>query len=58
MIAPEALISCLLCERMQPNEAIIIMGAQQYAKYSGYGDTFTFESEMGEQAFERFVLFS
>ncbi|KAI6180275.1 Poly(ADP-ribose) glycohydrolase [Aphelenchoides besseyi] len=44
-IAPEALIGCLLCSAMRENEAILIVGAQQYSTYSGYSRTFKFESK-------------
>ncbi|KAI6204205.1 hypothetical protein M3Y94_00645600 [Aphelenchoides besseyi] len=44
-IAPETLIGCLLCSAMRENEAILIVGAQQYSKYSGYSRTFKFESK-------------
>lgn len=39
-ICPELLVSCLFCEVMAPNEAIIIVGAQQFAQYTGYGGSF------------------
>ncbi|GMS92175.1 hypothetical protein PENTCL1PPCAC_14350, partial [Pristionchus entomophagus] len=33
---PELMVSIFLCEKMEPNEAILIHGAQQYSAYSGY----------------------
>jgi poly(ADP-ribose) glycohydrolase len=56
IIAPETLISCLLCERMRKDEAIIIMGAQQYSNYSGYQNSFKFEKGRVEQKLQRFVF--
>lgn len=37
---PETLISCLVCERMQYNEAIMIQGARTYSNHEGYRDKF------------------
>ncbi|CAK0909070.1 unnamed protein product, partial [Prorocentrum cordatum] len=37
-VCPECLVGLLFCERMGPEEAITIVGAQQYSNYSGYGD--------------------
>ena len=42
MINPECLVSCLVCEVMSENEAIVIIGAEQFSKYSGYGGTFKY----------------
>ncbi|KHJ76834.1 poly glycohydrolase, partial [Oesophagostomum dentatum] len=39
LICPEMIVSCLLCERMGPLEAIHIVGAQRYSDYIGYGET-------------------
>ncbi|CAD5226848.1 unnamed protein product [Bursaphelenchus xylophilus] len=40
LIAPEALISCMVCERMESNEAVVIIGPEDYSTYTGYGDSF------------------
>ncbi|CAD5219844.1 unnamed protein product [Bursaphelenchus okinawaensis] len=40
LIAPECLISCMLCDRMDDDEAVLIVGAEDYSSYTGYGDTF------------------
>lgn len=40
MICPECLISCLVCEAMDDNEAILITGPEQFSKYTGYGRSF------------------
>jgi hypothetical protein len=34
------IISCLVCEKMQPDEAILIVGAERYSNYDGYDSTF------------------
>ncbi|KAK6750088.1 hypothetical protein RB195_002213 [Necator americanus] len=39
LICPEMIVSCLLCEKMGPFEAIHIVGAQRYSDYFGYGET-------------------
>ena len=41
-INPECLVSMLICESMLDNEAILIRGAEQFSKYSGYGFEFQF----------------
>jgi poly(ADP-ribose) glycohydrolase len=43
MIAPETLISCLLCEKMTSKEAIILLGTQQYSNYKGYRNSFMYK---------------
>ncbi|CAJ0602525.1 unnamed protein product [Cylicocyclus nassatus] len=39
LICPELIVSCLLCEKMGPLEAIHIVGAQRYSGYDGYSST-------------------
>lgn len=39
---PECYVGMLFCECMLENEAIFIVGTQQYSRYSGYGDEFRF----------------
>jgi poly(ADP-ribose) glycohydrolase len=40
VINPECLVSRLLCEKLSPNESVLIIGPQRYSNYSGYRDTF------------------
>lgn len=40
LICPEMIVSCLLCEKMAPDEAILIIGAERYSDYEGYAETF------------------
>ncbi|RCN39090.1 poly glycohydrolase [Ancylostoma caninum] len=40
LICPEMIVSSLLCEKMEPLEAIRIIGAQRYNSYTGYRETF------------------
>ena len=52
---PETLVSCLLCESMGKDEAIIIIGTQQHVNYEGYSRSFKVVSKR-EQVNERLVL--
>ena len=40
MINPECLVSILFCEEMGALESILIVGAEQFSSYSGYGGRF------------------
>ena len=40
MIFPELLISLLYCEKMEDNEAIVVIGAEQFTDFRGYAHTF------------------
>ena len=41
LIHPELLLSCLICvDPMAENEAILLVGAERTAEYSGYADKF------------------
>ena len=42
MINPECLVSMLLCQEMEDNEAILIRGAERFSMYTGYGGRFTY----------------
>eukprot|EP00494_Astrolonche_serrata_P032494 UN32763 len=39
-VRPECMLSCLLCEMMKPNEAIIIIGSELFNEHKGYGGGF------------------
>jgi len=45
LMQPECLVSLVVCERMAPNEAIIIAGTRRYSTYSGYGRSFAWKSQ-------------
>lgn len=49
-VSPELLVAMLFTERMLDHEAVIVMGAEQYSKYSGYADTFKFEGDFKDNA--------
>ncbi|XP_039751503.1 poly(ADP-ribose) glycohydrolase-like [Pararge aegeria] len=40
VICPELLISMLFTEYMRPNEALIMIGCEQFSTYTGYGHSF------------------
>ena len=42
VINPEYLVSILLCEEMEDEESILLVGAEQFSLYSGYGGRFKF----------------
>ena len=39
-VCTEMLVSVLLCEVMQPNECIFLIGCEQFTSYCGYAVTF------------------
>lgn len=41
-ISPELYASCLVCERMEEDEAIVVTGVQVFSEYKGYDMTFRF----------------
>uniref|UniRef100_A0A7S4W4I1 poly(ADP-ribose) glycohydrolase n=1 Tax=Alexandrium monilatum TaxID=311494 RepID=A0A7S4W4I1_9DINO len=47
-VCPECLVGMLICEQMLFNEAIFIVGAQQFCRYRGYGGSFAFDSPYRE----------
>ncbi|CAJ0605407.1 unnamed protein product [Cylicocyclus nassatus] len=53
LISPELIVSCLLCEKMGPLEAIHIVGTQRYSGYSGYGSTVEWQPYDGYDCEER-----
>uniref|UniRef100_A0A1I7ZQ88 poly(ADP-ribose) glycohydrolase n=2 Tax=Steinernema glaseri TaxID=37863 RepID=A0A1I7ZQ88_9BILA len=42
MLSPELLVSLLVCEQMNDNESISIVGTQRFSDYEGYSDTFRY----------------
>ena len=41
-VCPEMLVSLLICERMEPDECIFLVGCERYCSYEGYGGSFKF----------------
>lgn len=44
VLSPECLVSMLICEEMDENEAILLQGTQQYSLYEGYSRSFKWKS--------------
>ena len=42
LVCPELILSQLIVEELDPDECLIIVGAERYSNYSGYGSTFKF----------------
>eukprot|EP01125_Pyxidicula_operculata_P016315 TRINITY_DN5598_c0_g1_i1.p1 TRINITY_DN5598_c0_g1~~TRINITY_DN5598_c0_g1_i1.p1 ORF type:complete len:470 (-),score=61.03 TRINITY_DN5598_c0_g1_i1:36-1445(-) len=40
VLKPECLVSMLICSKMEPDEAIIISGAERFSSHRGYGGSF------------------
>lgn len=43
VICPELLVTMLVTEALDDNEALIINGVERYSQYKGYSDSFTWE---------------
>ncbi|CAF0994283.1 unnamed protein product [Adineta steineri] len=44
-ICPEMLVSLLVCEVMEDNECIFLIGCEQYSSYKGYANSFQFDGD-------------
>ncbi|CAF0958413.1 unnamed protein product [Adineta steineri] len=44
-ICPEMLVSLLVCEVMEDNECIFLIGCEQYSSYRGYANSFQFDGD-------------
>jgi poly(ADP-ribose) glycohydrolase len=45
VICPEMLVSLLVCEVIQPNECIYLIGCERYSSYKGYSTTFQYAGD-------------
>lgn len=45
VICPELIVSKLFTECLRPNEALFMVGAEQYSSYEGYANTFTWNGD-------------
>mmetsp|Transcript_7904 Transcript_7904/g.14742 ORF Transcript_7904/g.14742 Transcript_7904/m.14742 type:complete len:479 (+) Transcript_7904:9-1445(+) len=52
-ICPELLSAMLLCPRMDEDEAIQIVGAQQYSAYGGYGRNLAYAGDFKDTVYPR-----
>jgi len=41
-ICPEMLVSLLVCEMMERNECVFLIGCERYSLYEGYAQSFKF----------------
>ncbi|CAF1063214.1 unnamed protein product [Rotaria sordida] len=49
VICPEMLLSLLLCEVIQPNECVFLIGCERFSSYQGYSTTFQFKENYIDQ---------
>ncbi|CAF1117543.1 unnamed protein product [Rotaria sp. Silwood1] len=42
---PEMLLSLLVCEALEPNECIYLIGCERYSSYKGYSKTFQYDGD-------------
>lgn len=43
------LVSLLLCEQMEKNECIFLIGCERFSKYKGYADSFEFAGDFRDE---------
>lgn len=48
-VCPEMLVSILICEVMQDNECIFLIGCEQFTTYDGYCDNFVMKDSFHDQ---------
>ncbi len=48
VIYPELFVTCLLCEKMEDYEAIVITGVEQYSNYTGYSESFKYAGKCAD----------
>jgi poly(ADP-ribose) glycohydrolase len=41
-ICPEMLVSLIVCEVMEPNECIFLIGCERFTSYKGYAHSFEY----------------
>jgi poly(ADP-ribose) glycohydrolase len=41
-IAPELLLSCMVCAELGPRESLLMLGAERFSRHSGYASSFAF----------------
>ncbi|KAM9804159.1 poly(ADP-ribose) glycohydrolase [Neosynchiropus ocellatus] len=49
IINPELIVSRLFTEALEPNECLIITGAEQYSKYTGYSDSYKWKESYNDE---------
>ena len=46
------LVSLLVCEKMEANECIFLIGCERYSSYRGYGQTFKFAGDYQDATYK------
>ena len=49
VICPEMLVSLLLCQVMETNECIYLIGCERYSSYKGYSTTFQYAGDFVDE---------
>ncbi|XP_048248208.1 poly(ADP-ribose) glycohydrolase-like [Haliotis rufescens] len=49
LICPEMIITRLFTEVLDKNESLIMLGCEQFSKYEGYADSFTWDGDFQDQ---------
>ncbi|XP_062541533.1 poly(ADP-ribose) glycohydrolase-like [Armigeres subalbatus] len=49
VINPELLVSKLFTEALKPQEALLMMGSEQFSEYNGYASSFTFAGDFHDE---------
>jgi poly(ADP-ribose) glycohydrolase len=49
VICPEMLISLLLCEVIQSNECVFLIGCERFSSYQGYSISFQYREDFIDQ---------
>jgi poly(ADP-ribose) glycohydrolase len=48
-ICPEMLVSLIVCEMMETNECIFLIGCERYSQYKGYAQSFKFAGTYADE---------
>ena len=51
-ICPEMLVSLLVCEGMEANECIFLVGCERYCSYEGYAGSFKFAGDFVDRSYK------
>jgi poly(ADP-ribose) glycohydrolase len=50
------LVSLLICEMMEPNECIFLIGCERFSTYEGYAGSFKFAGNYDDKAHKKETL--
>ncbi|CAF1396985.1 unnamed protein product, partial [Adineta ricciae] len=51
-ICPEMIVSILVCEAMDDDECIFLIGCERYSSYRGYSKTFQYDTDYQDRSFK------